>query len=109
MFIQEKRRRDGQPMLPPPSSEIAMTEDSVPTQKHFGYRSTFQSILSKSPSMSKLHHVHNHLSNHRAYGTASSDLHTATTPMTSPPSLDRTFHPSIRSIAPASLAPPSEI
>jgi hypothetical protein len=109
MFIQEKRRKDGQPMHPT-WSEMA-TEDYVPSsnglRESFGHQSAFQSILSKSPSMSRLHHIHRH-SNYRAHGTASPDLLKATTPMTSPASLDRIFNSKLPSIAADPLfAPPA--
>ncbi|KAI9894848.1 MAG: hypothetical protein M1814_000068 [Vezdaea aestivalis] len=55
-----------------------------------GHRSALQSILGRSPSMSKLT---GHARGSRATSAHSPDISTATTPLTSPPSLDCTFGP----------------
>ncbi|KAH6662516.1 putative inositol hexakisphosphate and diphosphoinositol-pentakisphosphate kinase [Halenospora varia] len=120
MFIQEKQRQLGVPSnsngngnsngntsSPSPSDRaISPPVQRRETMKE-NHRSALQTILSKSPSMSKLHgsiHVHHHKKSH---GTTSPDTSSAPTPKTSPPGMDRGV--SLPDIPPEPLLPPPAV
>ena len=84
MFIAEKQRKEGKL----PASDMAqafLNNNEKPRKNTSNQRSALQTLL-KSPSMSRLT---GHNLNQRVHGTVSPDLSTSTTPLTSPPSLDR--------------------
>ncbi|EKG20158.1 Histidine phosphatase superfamily clade-2 [Macrophomina phaseolina MS6] len=91
MFIQEKQRRGGsQPTQPATGEpeELPVPEKSGSQRKSTlsGHRAQLKSIL-KSPSMSRIaHHVHH---SHHGHGPGSPDLSSTSTPITSPPTLEK--------------------
>jgi hypothetical protein len=102
MFIQETQRRLGIPqsILSPPEgivSPLARRETGSSTKEH--HRSAFQAILSKSPSISKLH---GHLAKHP--GSSSPEASSVPTPRTSPPGIDKGV--TLPDFPPAPLLPP---
>ncbi|CAG8979147.1 hypothetical protein HYALB_00000281 [Hymenoscyphus albidus] len=89
MFIREKKRQLGIPVdatpVQPNLSDGTISPPGRPgTIKDSSHRSTLQHILSKSPSISKLH-AHHHNKKQTAAANASPDASTAPTPRTSPP------------------------
>ncbi|KAI9845589.1 MAG: hypothetical protein M1837_004686 [Sclerophora amabilis] len=98
MFIQERQKKEGI-LNPAPSSETNL-ESSVekgnssakpPRKNTTGHRAALKTILNRSPSMSKITGHHQHHQRHRTNETTSPELSTATTPMTSPPTLERNY------------------
>lgn len=92
MFIQEKQRRGGsqppQQQSSGESEDVSAPEKSTNQRKNTlsGHRAQLKSIL-KSPSMSRIaHHVHH---GHHSHGSGSPDLSSTTTPITSPPTLEK--------------------
>jgi len=104
MFIRERRKHMGTPnssITSPPSSDGVIPPV---TRKESGlkdnHRSTLQQLLSKSPSMSKLH------GHHKKTAPSSPDASSAPTPRTTPPGADKPMDlPPIPSTPP--LPPPS--
>ena len=85
LFVREKRKRDGS--VPPTESQPEIGPDKGPPHRKSTIsnpRATFKSMI-KSPSMSRL--TGHHLS-YRPHGSGSPDQSTATTPVTSPPSVE---------------------
>lgn len=83
MFSEERRKRlGGVPEERVSSENNSAAESAGRRQSH---RQALKGIISKPSmsSMSKLHH------SHRAHGTTSPDIGSSTTPITSPPSLDK--------------------
>ncbi|KAF9631475.1 Histidine phosphatase superfamily clade-2 [Lasiodiplodia theobromae] len=109
MFIQEKQRRTGS--QPQPPQQPASESDEIPPpdkpshsrkNTHSGHRAQLKSIL-KSPSMSRIaHHVAH---GHHSHGSGSPELSSTTTPITSPPSLEKP--PQTSSPTPDMLPPPA--
>ncbi|KAI9749226.1 MAG: hypothetical protein M4579_006954 [Chaenotheca gracillima] len=96
MFLQEKQRKEGTatPATVPETIPENISDKSNASSKQArkntgGHHSTFKNIL-RSPSMSKLTGHHHH-QGQRVHGAISPDLSTSTTPMTSPPSLERNY------------------
>ncbi|KAF2843320.1 hypothetical protein M501DRAFT_994216 [Patellaria atrata CBS 101060] len=94
MFIKERQRREGR--LPSQRGDDGTPENSRPPQSRkqtaSEHRSGLKAILMRSPSMTRLagHHTHRR-SRGAGEGTASPDLSNLTTPITSPPSIERQF------------------
>lgn len=100
MFVEERNKREG---MPPPvmpvsenssekgQSEKNQLEANIPLRKNTtgNHRSALKNIL-KSPSMSKLkgHHHHGQSSN-------TADVNQTTTPLSSPPTLEREQRPTV--------------
>lgn len=124
MFIEEKQKKQEQKKLVVPSpasaSASASTAPSVGAESRVaspetsetenGYhrrdtikdahRSALQTMLAKSPSLSKLHHLGHHKS---SANPSSPELSAATAPLTSPPTLER---PGPTSFPVSELLPP---
>ncbi|OJD39738.1 uncharacterized protein BKCO1_2000157 [Diplodia corticola] len=109
MFIQQKQRRT---VAPPPQQPASESDEIPPPDKpghsrknthsgHSGHRAQLKSIL-KSPSMSRIAH---HVAGHHSHGSGSPELSSTTTPITSPPSLEKAAQTS--SPAPDMLPPPA--
>ena len=99
MFLRERRRLEGVP------ETVESHMDPVPQRRATGNHRAALKTIFRSPSIPKLHHH-----GHRSTGTSSPDAPTITTPLTSPPSLDRASHPVLPTIPPASeLLPPPVI
>ncbi|KAL1631213.1 inositol hexakisphosphate and diphosphoinositol-pentakisphosphate kinase [Neofusicoccum ribis] len=112
MFIQEKQRRGGSKPPEQASSEHedapSLTEKPVNQRKNTlsGHRAQLKSIL-KSPSMSRIaHHVHH---GHHSHGSGSPDLSSSTTPITSPPSLEKDPRTSSPTPAASEMLPPPAV
>ncbi|KAF2085044.1 hypothetical protein K490DRAFT_47819 [Saccharata proteae CBS 121410] len=114
MFIRERQRRDG--TLPTSESNETSAPQEIPHRARkntlsASHRSGLKSIL-KSPSMSRIaghvHVPHPHI-HHRTHGSMSPDISHMTTPITSPPSLERGTigGPSPTPGAPDLLPPPA--
>ena len=111
MFLKEKQGPEPSKQITEAPSE-SVAEQTQPHRKNTvgGHRAALKNLM-KSPSMSKLgvHH------GHRTHGTASPDLASTTTPMTSPPTLEHGKHSSIPAIPPGAsdqlpppIVPPSQ-
>lgn len=108
MFIRERHRRLGTPLLSTTTTPGGSDGTNTPLGrkdtigKESTHRSTLQTILAHSPSMSKLHGLQH---NKSAAGHGSPDVSSAPTPRTSPPSANRGLGLDL-SIPPAPLPPP---
>ena len=97
MFIREKQKQLGSTLPSGVASPGGSDGTSSPVNRRDtsnslkdNHRSALQSLLSKSPSISKLHnHYHHHNNNKKAPGTVSPDISSAPTPRTSPPGADK--------------------
>ncbi|KAI9805510.1 MAG: hypothetical protein M1825_000761 [Sarcosagium campestre] len=106
MFIQEKQRREGRSGVTSPSErgdgvvesrgDMSTAENAKPGRKNTNHRSAFQTILNRSPSLSKLSGYGHQGERH--HGTVSPALASSTTPMTAPPSLDRAQIPQLPAV-----------
>lgn len=110
MFIREKQRQQG---TPAPSTVTSPAPTGTPdgvvspvtrkdTIKEANHRSAFQTILSKSPSMSKLHGIHHHHKNPHV----SPEPSALPTPKTSPPGADKGLGLNLPAMPVTSLLPP---
>lgn len=110
MFIQEKQRRAGaQPsqQATSESDDAAALPDKMGSHRKntlSGHRAQLKSIL-KSPSMSRIAHPLHH--GHNSHGTTTPDLSSSSTPMTSPPILEKTPNTSSPTPAAELLPPPA--
>ena len=86
MFTREKLKKDGVPEVAP--EEAIRDSPHVQTNAAPTHRSALQTIL-KSPSISRLSNHIQHPSRHHRHGAPSPDQSTTTTPMTSPPSIEK--------------------
>jgi hypothetical protein len=113
MFIREKQRQQG---TPAPSAVTSPAGAGTPdgtispvsrkdTLKDGNHRSALQNILSKSPSMSKLHGIHHHHKNPHGSPEASS----LPTPRTSPPGADTGLGLNLPFIPVSPLLPPPAV
>ncbi|KAH0541504.1 hypothetical protein FGG08_004045 [Glutinoglossum americanum] len=102
MFIQEKERREGKAVMPPvveTSAEMEIGSNGRQSWKSTGgHRSALQTLLGRSPSITRLsnyrHHHHNSGAGHGQIGDGTlPDLLTSTAPISSPPSFGRTSAP----------------
>ena len=83
MFLNAKQRRDG-PKTSPEKGKGSVQEVTSPVNQSIGsHRNTFRDLF-KSPSLTKLRGAHG-----RTHGGASPEMSAATTPLSSPPSLDQ--------------------
>lgn len=111
MFIQEKQRQHGAPansrVASPevPEGAISPVTRRDTALKDTNHRSTLQSILSKSPSISKLHGIHHHHKNPHGSPETSS----LPTPRTSPPGADKGKSLNLSSIPATPLLPPPAV
>ncbi|KAF4633387.1 hypothetical protein G7Y89_g4726 [Cudoniella acicularis] len=106
MFIREKQRQLGAPVNNGSSSQSDGTASPIIVRKETvkeNHRSAFQTILAKSPSMSKLHGHHNK----KNHGAASKEPSSAPTPRTTPPGADKGI--SLPSISTTPLLPPPAV
>ncbi|KAK5159679.1 hypothetical protein LTR04_004878 [Oleoguttula sp. CCFEE 6159] len=106
MFIREKQ-------MPESKQTPSDTEDGSDKSAANGrkittgnHRSALKAVL-RSPSVSRLMDLGNHPS-HRAHGTTSPDLPSATSPVTSPPSKENSFVPRLQAVpmSPHDVLPP---
>lgn len=111
MFIREKKRHLGMPVDIPgqasPSDGTISPPNRQNTLKESSHRSTLQHILSKSPSISKLH-AHHHNKKQPATASASPDVSSAPTPKTSPP-LGADKSASLPQLPPTPILPPPAV
>lgn len=92
MFIREKKKRDGftnsgSSITSPETSEAEMGPPNRKETVQEHHRSALHNILSKSPSLQKLSNLQ-HVKKSR-HSTTSPDLNAVTTPLSSPPSVER--------------------
>ena len=92
MFVDEKQRREGYRSGSEKGLELS-TDATSPRQNTSGARSALNRLF-KSPSLSKLRGSHH---NQPAQGRASPDASLSSTPLTSPPSIDRRLLPGLSS------------
>lgn len=92
LFVRHKQGQEGKPVPGLSTTSGSASESEAPhpgrkgsTLKEAGHRSALQSILAKSPSMSKIGGSH---SRKHPYGTVSPDISNNTTPVLSPPSVE---------------------
>ena len=105
MFVNEQLKREGKPSSVESNRDAPLDAASTLHKPASSHRLALKTIL-RSPSFSKLT---SGLHNKRAHGDQSPDLSLSTTPITSPPSLDRRaeFHlPSMSSSADDGVAYP---
>jgi hypothetical protein len=117
MFIQEKERKAARaaeharaaeqaraPEAVVPSAEALEAELGPPRRETLkdNHRSTLQSILAKSPSISKLGNLHYPHGKKGEIGAASPDLGALTMPISSAPSLEKIGPPALTTIPPGS-------
>ena len=115
IFIREKQKQFGTPIPSGVISPGGSDGTSSPVNKRDtggslkdNHRSALQSLLSKSPSISKLHnHYHHHNNAKRTPGAASPDASSVPTPRTSPPGLDKGLQ--LPQIPAAPLLPPPAV
>ncbi|KAI9681427.1 MAG: hypothetical protein M1817_002711 [Caeruleum heppii] len=100
MFVREKQRMDGNASSlsrsespVEASADKALTATGKPRKGPGSTRSALHNLLSRSPSMSRL--SGHQQGSGRSHGPTSPELSNSTTPMTSPPSLDRNFAPQL--------------
>ena len=86
MFTREKLKKDGVPDVAP--EEAVRDSPHVQTNATPTHRSALKTIL-KSPSISRLSNHIQHPSRHHRHGASSPDQSAMTTPMTSPPSVEK--------------------
>ena len=113
MFVNEKHRREGTTAVVAPVPEDASEKNQVETNPSnrkntvTSHRSALKNLM-KSPSMSKLRNL-NHPGQY-SHGTATPEVTSNTTPMSSPPTFEREKKPAIPSLPLASsdqLPPPA--
>ncbi len=112
MFIREKQKKDGtstagSSITSPESSELETGQSSRKETVKEHHRSALQTIISKSPSISKLSNLHH--SKKAGHGAASPDLSAITTPMSSPPSIERTSGSIVPGTPVTSTLPPPAV
>lgn len=116
MFIQEKQKQQGMvtpgisgttsPTISDGTVSPATRKDTIP--KETNHRSAFQSIISKSPSITKLHgYGHGHHLHHKKPG--SPDPSSIPTTKASPPGADKGLDQSLPNIPAATLLPPPAV
>lgn len=115
MFIREKQKQLGSTLPSGVTSPGGSDGTSSPVNRREtggslkdNHRSALQSILSKSPSISKLqNHYHHQSNNKKTPGNASPDVSSAPTPRTSPPGLDKGLQ--LPHVPPSPLLPPPAV